>query len=270
MSKKKSSKLYIEEDKSLFDYGFLENMKDEYYIETSGLFDLNKLNMSQLISNLQTSIDKKPSRFLIFRERDNKKIQLETEKVNYLTSQVASLRNLGGEMLKLQADAILTAKTLNYLVNNQRAKFQMEFEKNVEEHYTALHIERTKRKLMDSNVSEKESEENRKQAEIEFLNALTEEQKANAAFMNKMSEGLHSMSNEAKAYMFHSFVSRNKQNQVTPDYKDFNMDDFLRDMMKEKMGEELKAKKYENISNKAKAQFDKWKNDQRINNQNEI
>lgn len=264
MSKKKSSKLYLEEDKSLFDYGLLENMNDEYYIESKGLFDLNKLNMSQLVANLQTSIDKKPSRFLMFRERENKKIQLEIEKVNYLTTQVSSLRTLGGEMMKLQADAILTAKSLTYLVNNQRAKFQMEFERNVEEHFTALHTEKTKRRLMDSQLAEKESEENKKQAEIDFLNALTEEQKANAAFMQKVTDGLGSMSDEAKAYMFHSFITRNKQTQSSQDFKDFNMDEFLREIMKQKLNEEVKAKKYENISNEAKAQFEKWKNQQRM------
>lgn len=266
MSKKKSvSKVYEEEDKSLLDYGFLDNMDDQYYIKTNALFDLNKLNVAQLVENVQSSIDKKPSRFLIFRNRENKKIQLETAKVQYLIENVSSLRSLGNEMLKLQADAILTAKTLSYLVNNQRRKFQMEFELSVEQHYTALHSEKTKRKLLDSHVWEKQSEEDKKQAEIDFLDALTEEQRANANFMQKMTESLDTMSDEVKAYMFHSFITRNKNHQQnSPDYKDFNMDEFLRDMMKEKMNEDLKAKKYENISNKAKAQFEKWKHEQRM------
>ena len=94
-------------------------------------FDIHSMNLEQLAIDLKTSLDKKQPTSIFFKGRQNRKIELDNERKSLLLDGIENLRTNNVGMLQLQADAFLTAETLQHIVNMKRLEFQISFEKTI-------------------------------------------------------------------------------------------------------------------------------------------
>jgi len=257
---------YIYTDENLDKPTQMKNSITKYSneINTEEIFDLDSLNLVQLVQNLKKSIDKKPSRFLFFRRRENTKIALETEKVQLLINNISSLRFLGREMMEMKADAILTTHLLNFLVANKRQEFEQAFELNIEKHYTAIELEKNTRIRDNQLLTDKYLEQEKQKAEIEFLNAKTEEQKQNAEFMKIAIDDFKNLPSPYKVYMFSQYINRHKNSAIDNSPQDFDLDEFFKEYMKNKYKADLEQVNAETLEIQSKSEFEKWKNDRKM------
>lgn len=153
----------------------LMNIRNEGIVKQSeptkeAIFDLSTLNLGQLLENINTSIKKKPSMFLFFRNRQNEIITIENNKVQLLKQSILGIRELGREMMELRADAFLTNETMDFLIAGKRLEFEHDLELKVDEHKTKLHESLTRRKRIDLELAEKDVDILLKKAELDLNN----------------------------------------------------------------------------------------------------
>jgi hypothetical protein len=229
----------------------LEVYKEETFGDAE-VFDLEELNLQQLVKNIKKSVNKRPSMFLFLRNRENKKIRLETEKINILVSNISSLKGLGKEMLDLKADAILTNETLSYLIADKKREFEHEFERKVEEHYTFKHLEKNKRIKSDL-------ENDKVRAEIEEIKARTMEQKERAKYLRRARKSIDTLPAPMRTYLLAQMFGKHPEQD-----KNFEMEENIANYMRDKYNAEIKTLNAESDIKDSESEFKKWLNDRKM------
>lgn len=163
---------------------------------TEEIFDLSTLNLKQFVTNLKIHIDKKPSSLLCLRKRNNKKIQLETEKIDLLADNVYRLVNLGREVANLQAEAVLSNQTIYALIESKQEEFVNMLEMQVKKHLLEADD-------VDHTITMKKLEAKAKAVDIE---KILEEIATN----RMVREEIGKLPPKEKAYVLGKMISKNK------------------------------------------------------------
>lgn len=138
---------------------------------TGKTFDLMKMNLEDIANELNYYLTKGEPITLWGRDRDNNKINLNTEKIRKLSSQLMAMRNMGEELAKFKASVLLHDDYINGLVGDYFTKAKRTSEIEEEQHtYTLQEILRIGRM--------KKIEEERAQRALAEQEALTDRIKA--------------------------------------------------------------------------------------------
>lgn len=221
---------------------------------------LDKVSLEQLLSNLKTNLDKKPSWFIFMRHRENEKIRIESEKVELLYQQMNSLRKTGREFLELKADAIFSSELLRLLVEDRRLEFINQMELKIKQHEGEIHKLDIDKRRRENEILVLELERAKLRAEIDLLNAKTDQEKEIANLLKAMVVQVNDdMSNAAVVSLFHDLMNRYKTVVSNTENRDFEFDEFLREFRKKMMNENLKQTKAETKIHNSKANLEEYK-----------
>lgn len=83
-------------------------------------FNLSNLNLLELSKELERSLNKPSSTFIIFRNRENKKLELQREKANLILKTIEDLKLTQQELTKFQADTFLSNEMLEAVIDSKR------------------------------------------------------------------------------------------------------------------------------------------------------
>ena len=186
----------------------------------------NDLTMRQLLVNLQEQINKKPSRFKFFIEWEKKKVDAQTEVIQAMVRNIESLRDLNYGYLDLKADHYFSEQTLQMLIDNkqdlitQKMNNELSKHKVVESNYR-LEIETNNQKILSLELDNAE-----KQAQINLMNANTEEQRAFSKFILSVARVIKLLPPEVQAKMFYSYMKKFSSGIKSVD--DEELDEFIR------------------------------------------
>jgi len=201
---------------------------------TTGIptFDLSKLNLLQLSQELQKSLDSKSSMFIWRRERQNQKLLLEREKIKIILETIKDLTLTQKELINFQAETFLSNEMLSAIIANNRLVIKEQLELKKKE-FLLIHkqlddgivkIDHEKR-AREIDLEARELDNLRKRAELNLLNAQTEEAKAKAQLIiyvvNELN--LKNMPQTLQTYLISSIV-----NPQGSQYQDFDMQEQLK------------------------------------------
>ncbi|EKE11066.1 MAG: hypothetical protein ACD_15C00142G0002 [uncultured bacterium] len=104
--------------------GVVETLKYNGVNVPSGSFDIDNLNMLQLVNNLRSKLARPSSRFLFISRRRNEQIELDITRVRLLTSLINDTTNMSFDLMNLQATIIMQPETLQAILDQKRFSVQ--------------------------------------------------------------------------------------------------------------------------------------------------
>ena len=236
-------------------------IEEEFTIDNT--FNLSDLNLSELTNGISRSINKGFKLFLFTQERENKKITLKIEHIKLLQSTLMETKKLGKDILDLKAEHLISEETLRYLKIGKKIELRQSIELLIEQHKTRLNEERIKREKQQIELLNLKADLALKEAQAVLLKSKSDEQKEHAEFMKKVNESFINLPSSAKLIMFHDFINRHKKITDTSDIKDFDFEDFLKDMAKKYYQEGLNQFQAKTTSSQAQADHDRWRTDKK-------
>ena len=83
-------------------------------------FNLSELNLLELSRELRASLSSPSSTFIFFRKRENRKLELQREKVNHILGIIDDLRKTNQNLINYQAETFLSQEVLAAVIDNNR------------------------------------------------------------------------------------------------------------------------------------------------------
>lgn len=154
-------------------------------------FDLMRLNMLELSRQLEESLNKKTSRFIFLKKRQNEQLRVDIEKASILLELINSLRLTQQQLIEYQADTFLSQATLESVIEGRKQQAEMALKLVVKQHeneISKLSDEMAARQLQ---LEEKKISNLKSQAEVNLLNAKTEAEKAKAELISEVIKNLN-------------------------------------------------------------------------------
>lgn len=175
---KKIADSYLNIDKSEEPYV----NKEEEAVELQNNFETEyriiQNNISQVYSEIDSSM-KGGTPFFVFNvKRRNDKIRLNTEAMEMMLSQIRILGNISAELMNLSADKIYGPEQLKNLVEEKYLLAEQYFERIKEEHLTRIKKEQANRTNIDHDLTDREISQQKEKALIRKLIAEAEQAEA--------------------------------------------------------------------------------------------
>jgi hypothetical protein len=242
----------IDDSTKLVSYSNMNYSLDQDDID----FDLDKLNLSVLIKELSKASNKKFKTFHFLQKRENKRVSLKIEHIQLLKQALSEIRSYGKEILELSADNFLTTEMINQIVMGRRVDFEYQLKDKIEKYQTNIHLEKNKREESDIRIASMKMD-------LLLKTAEANEHQGYANFVNAMANDIANLSPGAKIYMWHDLINRHKEIHDTGNIKDFDFDEFLKNLTKDELFEALKRSKAKTTTEQAKADFEKHNTDRK-------
>lgn len=217
------------------------NMKDNIMVDNKlpttnvpgvPTFNLSELNLLELDRELRNSLKSNSSSFIFMRERENKKLELQKDKVNIILQTIRDLNLTQKELTNFQADTFLSNELLEQIIAEKREEIRnlaaIKKKKFLIEHKTLddqlLQIDHVK-EARETVLQAAKLANLKTQQEINIMMANSEEAKAKAQLiMYVLKElDLKNMPQTLQTYLITSIV-----NPQGSQYQDFDMQEQLK------------------------------------------
>ncbi|KUO58572.1 hypothetical protein APF79_13995 [bacterium BRH_c32] len=156
--------------------------KEEEAVELQNNYDAEyriiQNNISQVYSEIDSSMNGGTPFFVFNVKRRNDKIKLNTEAMEMMLSQIRILRNISAELMNLSADKIFGPEQLKNLVEEKYLLAEQYFERIKEEHLTRIKKEQASRTNIDHDLTDREISQQKEKALIRKLIAEAEQAEA--------------------------------------------------------------------------------------------
>lgn len=195
-------------------------------------FNLSGLNLLELSRELQRSLNSSSSPFIFLRERQNKKLKLQKEKIQTILEIIGELRLTQHQLTQFQAETFLSKELLSAVVDEKREEIinlagikKKEFmiaHGVLDDKLSQLAHGKKSRELL---LESAEIQNLKSRAELNLLTAQTEEAKAKAELIMFVVKelDLKNMPQTLQTYLISSIV-----NPQGSQYQDFDMQEQLK------------------------------------------
>jgi hypothetical protein len=216
-------------------------------------FDLTQLNLLQLSEQLKESLNKKSSWFIFLRNRENKKLQIQRDKIGNLVNLIESLRTSNQSLINYQAELFLSKAVLENLINGFHVKAQMEAELLAKKHLNELHALDHQIKLQNEELESKKIENLKQMAEVRHMEAKTSAELAKADLMKRAVANIDKFPPSLQTYIYRAvFNPGDKQED------DILLQDEVRDYLKVEKEATAELKRQEARKMKSQADLEEW------------
>lgn len=226
-------------------------------------FELADMSLLDLSKDIAKSVHKGFKFFLFTQARENKKIALKLEHIKLLQNILQETKALGREIMNLKAEAIINVEILDQIIEGKKIDLKHEIKLKLEQYKTQIKEEQIKREKQEIELLDLKADIALKQAMASFKEAESEEQKQNAMFMKNVNEDFLNLPTGAKIVMFHDYMNRHKNDANASEIKDFDYEDFLKEISKKFYKESLNQAKAKTMSEEAIAEHDRWRTDKK-------
>jgi hypothetical protein len=223
-------------------------------------FDLSQLNLLQLSDNLKDSLNKKSSMFIFLRNRENKKLQIQKDKIGDLINLIESLRLANQSLLNYQADLFLSKAVLENLIKGFHVKAQREAELLAKQHLNELTKVDDEIKGRSVQHESLEISNLKARAEISQINAKTSAELAKADLMKQAVANIDKFPPSLQTYIYRAvFNPQDKQED------DILLQDEVREYVKTEREAKAEMERQKARKEKAQADLQEWDTKETIN-----
>lgn len=198
------------------------------------VFDLSDLNLNQFIQNTKQTFAKKPSRLIVLRNRENRKIGIEIDRLLQLTKLIEETRSLARGFMELKADQVFQNDLLAMLVENRVKEYEALLKNRIKQINNAI--------IRDSMDIEREKMSlSREKAEIDSI-------KLNNELLKAITKDIPTWPAKYRAYAFAQRFGQSPDSSM----RNFEMEEKIVKYLNKKYSVEMNLIDLEGIIKKAK------------------
>lgn len=226
-------------------------------VQSGPIFDLTELNLLELSRQLKETLNAKPSGFIFFKQRHNRKLQLETEKLSHIINIIDKVRTINQSANQLKAELFLSQSVIENIINGFYLEAERQAELKASQHINELVRIEDEMEGRRTDLDKREIANLKDRAEVDLLHAKTQAEKMKALLMQKAVDNFDNLPQSLQVYVIRAvFNPGDKQED------DILLQEQVREYLK--MEKEASAKKadYEAERMKDENEFRRWKQEE--------
>lgn len=229
-------------------------VKEDENLLPDKTFDLEQLNLLNLAKGLEDTLSAKRPKSVYFKWLGNKKHKLDAEQQDWVLRQIQNAVAISDNLSQLKAKIFLSPEVVSNLIRGYRGEAQRLFELQEKEHINNLSKiddDMTSRQII---IEAGRLQNLKTQAEINMMNATTQEAKAKAdLIMYVVKElDLKNMPQTLQTYLISSIVNPNGSQ-----FNDFDMQEQLKQFVVKEADAKARIAIAKATSDEAQAYADK-------------